>query len=240
MWAPPPSRTLSIVVPILNEKKNLTALLRHLSTIGAEQLILVDGGSTDGTDVWLQQHWANQEQQRWLVKSKPGRAVQMNNGARIAETDIILFLHADTRLPDSAKSEISDARDANYFWGRFDVQFEPASRINRAMAVIAFFINIRSRLSSIATGDQAIFVDRAMFAQLGGFPQIPLMEDIALSKIFKKQGVPHCSYSKVRTSARRWQNHGVIKTVVQMWFIRAAYFFGMSPLKLAKIYRPAR
>lgn len=234
------SRTLSIIVPLLNEQQNLPALVRHLSTLGAEQLILVDGGSTDGSADWLKERWQDHQAQRWLVECQPGRAEQMNAGARIAQTDMLLFLHADTRLPAQAKQEIALARDHNYFWGRFDVQFDPASRINRAMKVIALAMNIRSRLSSIATGDQAIFVDRALFIELRGFPLLPIMEDIAMSKILKQHGVPYCSQFRVRTSARRWQQRGVVRTVGLMWLMRLAFFVGVSPTRLHRWYRNIR
>jgi rSAM/selenodomain-associated transferase 2 len=233
-------RSISVIVPILNERKSLTPLTRHLASINAEQIILVDGGSTDGSVQWLQAHWQNESQGRIVIESGIGRARQMNTGARHANSDILVFLHADTRLPKNAKTEISLARNENYFWGRFDVCFEPASRINRAMKVIALFMNIRSRLSSIATGDQAMFVDRALFLKLGGFPLIPLMEDIALSKTLKRQGVPYCSSLQVRTSARRWQHGGVIRTVITMWAFRLAYYLGVDPQRLARHYRNIR
>ncbi len=235
-----PSRTLSVVVPILNERNNLAALLKHLSTLEAEQLILVDGGSKDDSVAWLQSNWVDHDAHRLLVQSSAGRAKQMNAGARIAGADMLVFLHADTFLPGNAKLEITRARDSNYFWGRFDVEFNPGSGNNWAMNIIALFMNIRSRLSSIATGDQAIFVDRALFVEIGGYPSIPLMEDIALSKRLKRNGVPYCSYSKVRTSPRRWQSQGVVRTVITMWIIRFGYFVGVSPNRLVSWYQNIR
>lgn len=248
MLSMPDSRSLCVVVPTLNERKNLSFLVRHIERISAQQLVIVDGGSTDGSLEWLTKHWHDPEQQRFLIETSAGRAKQMNAGARVANTDMIVFLHADTRLPEQAALEIINARDRNYFWGRFDVQFEPASigsagkgaLFNWMMSVVAVFINIRSRLSSIATGDQAIFVDRNVFNVIGGFPSQPLMEDIAISKLLKRQSVPFCSYLKVHTSARRWQQYGVVKTVILMWLLRLAYFFGASPNKLTKIYRQSR
>lgn len=234
------ARSLSIIVPILNERKNLASLLRHLATINAAQTILVDGGSTDGGDVWLQSNWHDESAGRLLVRSKIGRARQMNRGSQFARTDMLLFLHADTRLPLSAALEVSTARNQNYFWGRFDVEFAPASRINFPMAIIANFMNIRSRLTSIATGDQGIFVDRSLFIEIGGFPLLPLMEDVALSKLLKRQGVPFCSSLKVKTSARRWQQAGVLRTVLLMWAFRLAFFLGVDPLRLAHYYKNVR
>jgi rSAM/selenodomain-associated transferase 2 len=175
-----------------------------------------------------------------VLQTEAGRARQMNVGAQYAHTDMVVFLHADTELPGNAKTEIAAARNQNYFWGRFDISFQPASRINRVMKVIAYFINIRSRLSSVATGDQAIFVDRNLFHKIGGFPLIPIMEDVALSKKLKQHGVPFCSPLQVRTSARRWQQGGVIRTVLLMWGFRLAFFAGVDPARLARIYRHIR
>lgn len=234
------TRSIAIVVPILNERKALTPLLRHLAHVNAEQTIIVDGGSSDGCVEWLQNHWQDESSGRILLQTDAGRARQMNAGANTSMCDMVIFLHADTELPKDAKAEVISARNQNYFWGRFDVSFQPASRINRAMKVIAVFMNIRSRLSSVATGDQAIFVDRSLFLNLGGYPLIPIMEDVALSKKLKQQGVPFCSPSLVRTSARRWQQGGVIRTVLLMWGFRLAFFLGVKPDRLARIYRNIR
>lgn len=234
------ARSIAIVVPILNERKALTPLLRHLAQINANQTIIVDGGSNDGSIEWLQSHWQDEAGGRLVLQTEASRARQMNVGAHYAQADMLLFLHADTELPKDALTEITAARNQNYFWGRFDVSFQPASRINRIMKVIAFFINIRSRLSSVATGDQAIFVDRDLFLKIGGYPLIPIMEDVALSKTLKQQGVPFCSPSRVRTSARRWQQGGVVRTVLLMWAFRLAFFFGVNPHRLARIYKNIR
>ena len=234
------SRSLSIIVPLLNEEKTLAVLLAHLETADADEVILVDGGSSDGTVAWLTRHASSRLPNCQLVTAEPGRANQMNIGARHASGDMLLFLHADTQLPYHAKREICKARDDNYFWGRFDVAFTPSSSGNAAMKVIAFFVNIRSRLSSIATGDQAIFIDRPLFNTIGGFPNLPLMEDVALSKALKAHGVPYCSRLTVQTSPRRWQQGGIVRTVLLMWVLRLAFFAGVSPTKLANWYRNAR
>lgn len=234
------TRSLSIVVPLLNERKALAALIRHLSTTRADEIVLVDGGSNDGSVDWLRQQVLPNLPNCFLLETRSGRAWQMNVGAQAAQSDMLLFLHADTQLPNGAKAEICRARDKNYFWGRFDVSFNPASRIDLAMRVIGFFMNIRSRLSSIATGDQALFVDRALFLSVGGFENISLMEDVAFSKRMKQYGVPFCSALKVRTSARRWQQGGVVRTVLLMWWLRLAYFCGMPADRLERWYRPAR
>ena len=252
----PEVRTISIVVPVLNELDKLPALLTQLISSNAEQIIIVDGGSTDGSYQWLRKHWLNFEHTRVLLQSAAGRARQMNLGASSATEDILLFLHADSALPQGARSQILHARDRQHLWGRFDVSFdnsrdnskgnpekiddESSAMFKQAMRVIALFMNIRSRLSSIATGDQAIFVDRQLFVNLGGFANIPLMEDIALSKQLKQHSVPYCSPLKVITSPRRWQQGGVVRTVLLMWYLRLAYFCGVAPKKLAEQYRQAR
>ncbi len=227
-------------MPVLNEHKELPKLISHLNGLGAEQVVVVDGGSVDGGLQWLQQFWENHELGRVVLKSPAGRAVQMNVGAQIAQCDMLLFLHADSRLPEGAKQEVLDARENQYLWGRFDVAFQSTDKIRVAMQVIALFINIRSKLTSIATGDQAIFVDHNTFGKVGGYQKIPLMEDVAISKALKKHSVPHCSKLTVVTSARRWQYGGVIRTVLLMWYLRFAYFCGMKPKRLVQIYRQAR
>ena len=215
-------------------------LVSHVSRLGAEQVIVVDGGSSDGSVEWLRQHWENRERGQIVIQSAAGRARQMNAGALIAGTDLLLFLHADSRLPDKAKLEILNARENQNLWGRFDIAFDAPLRIRYAMQVIALFINIRSRLTSIATGDQGIFVDSSLFRTIGGYAQIPLMEDVALSKNLKRHSVPHCSKLRISTSARRWEQGGVLRTVLLMWYFRLAYFLGVAPKRLAKQYRQAR
>ena len=234
------ARTLSVIVPILNEHGELPKLVSHLNSIGAEQVIVIDGGSVDGGLQWLRQFWENHELGRIVLKSPAGRAIQMNVGAQISQGDLLLFLHADSRLPKGAKQEVLDARENQNLWGRFDIAFACSKKLRLAMQVISMFINIRSKLTSIVTGDQAMFVDHITFQKVGGFKNIPLMEDIAISKALKKHSVPHCSQLKVLTSARRWEQGGVIRTVLLMWYLRFAYFCGMSPKRLVQIYRQAR
>lgn len=241
---PPEDRTAAVIVPVLNELSELPALCTHLSRLGFEQAIIVDGGSTDGSFTWLQQHWQNFEAGRLVAQSAAGRALQMNVGAAHAVTDVLVFLHADSRLPANARSEVLAAREKQSLWGRFDIAFantdSSSTSSQRAMRVIATFMNIRSRLTSIATGDQAIFVDHVLFRSVGGFPHIPLMEDVAMSKTLKRHCVPHCSDLKVSTSARRWERGGLVRTVLQMWYFRLAYFLGASPQRLAARYRQIR
>ena len=187
-------------------------------------MILVDGGSADGT---LQIGAPLCDR---ALSSPRGRAAQMNAGARDARGDVLLFLHADTRLPPEAEKEIMEGL-INHAWGRFDVTIDGRHRL---LPVIAAAINLRSRLTGIATGDQAIFVRRDAF---GGFPEIALMEDVAFSRAMKRRGRPACLRSRVVTSGRRWESHGVLRTVALMWRLRLAYFLGARPDVLARRYR---
>jgi rSAM/selenodomain-associated transferase 2 len=168
-----------------------------------------------------------------VIVSRSGRALQMNSGASIAKGDVFLFLHSDTVLPDDALQLISN-NVQRPFWGRFDIRLSSDKFIFR---VIETFINLRSRLTSINTGDQAIFVDSQLFHSVGGFPEIALMEDIAISKKLKSITSPICLKRRVITSSRRWENRGVITTVLLMWKLRLYYFFGVSPDKLNQLYR---
>lgn len=226
---PNANRLISVIVPVLNEAARLPRLIQELSAFNFAQIIIVDGGSSDGSQELLRDLPSPFQ----AIDCEPGRARQMNTGAGIAKHDVLLFLHADTQLPSNAVDEILHVKQ----WGRFDVRFASASRL---MSVIAVFMNARSRLTGVATGDQAIFVERALFESIGGFPTIPLMEDVAISRLLKHQAKPHCSKAQVTTSARRWQEQGVIKTVLQMWWYRLAYFFGVSPEKLKQGYRDVR
>ena len=218
---------LTLVVPVLNEaaciREALTALA-PLRTRGHE-VIVVDGGSTDDT-VGLAAPLCDQ-----VVRAPRGRALQMNAGARVASGDTLVFLHADTRLPAHADDEIARA-DA--IWGRFDVRIASPRPLLR---LVARAMNLRSRLSGIATGDQAIFVRREAFP---GFPEIPLMEDIAFSRRMKRRGRPACLRACVTTSARRWEARGVVRTILLMWRLRLLYALGMTPQRLAREYADQR
>ena len=218
---------VSIIVPLLNESAVAQELIEHLNSLDAEQIVIVDGGSDDNTVELLQQGGFH------VISSDAGRAKQMNAGAKIATQALLLFLHADSRLPNDYKTELLKT----HVWGRFDVRFEPSSR---AMSVIAFFMNWRSRLSGVATGDQAIFIDATVFHSLGGFPIMPLMEDVAFCKRLRHLHAPFSSKSKVITSARRWMQNGIINTVLTMWWYRLAFFFGISPTLLKKGYGDVR
>lgn len=221
---------LSIVIPVLNEAGIVGAALARLAPLrqrGAE-VIVVDGGSGDGT-VEVAAPLANQ-----VVTAPRGRAVQMNTGAALAKGDVLLFLHADTVLPDGADRLIEAALDGGKrAWGRFDVRIEGR---NQALGFVAAMMNWRSWLSGIATGDQAIFVRRAAFEAVGGFPPIPLMEDIAISGALKRFGRPARVRERVTTSGRRWDENGLAQTILLMWRLRLAFYFGADPARLAARY----
>lgn len=222
---------LSIVLPALNEAACIQAALQHLQPLrqGGHEVILVDGGSTDQTPV-LAANLADR-----ILITKPGRALQMNSGAAVARGQVLLFLHVDTHLPAHCDRLIAEAlAQDDGGWGRFDVRLSGDHPMFR---VIACGMNLRSRLTGIATGDQAIFVGRELFAKTGGYPQIALMEDIALSRSLCKQQRPHCLPAMVVTSSRRWEQHGIFRTIFKMWWLRCRYFFGADPDKLARAYR---
>ena len=223
---------LSIVVPVYNEAETLASALQALAPLrerGAE-VIVVDGQSRDATLAV-----ANAAPVDRVVNSMRGRALQMNAGAARAGGDHLLFLHADTTLPPDAPALIAAALDAQgHVWGRFDVRIEGRSRLLR---VVAALINRRSRLTGIATGDQAIFVTRDAFESVGGYPNQPLMEDLELSRSLRRLGAPACLRETVLTSARRWERDGVWRTILLMWRLRALYWLGVSPQRLARRWR---
>lgn len=221
---------LSIVTPVLNEAAGIVETLTALAPLRAAgvEVIVADGGSTDAT-VQLATPYADQ-----IVHAPRGRARQMNAGAAVSGGDVLLFLHADTRLPDSALADLDAALAGGAQWGRFDVRISGRPAMLR---VVAASINLRSRLSGIATGDQAIFVRRRAFDEVGGFADYPLMEDLALSDALRKRWRPACLKAKVTTSGRRWEQHGVWRTIVLMWTLRSAYRLGISPDVLARHYR---
>jgi rSAM/selenodomain-associated transferase 2 len=226
---------LSIIVPVLNEQAGIAATLQHLTGLRARgaEVIVVDGGSRDRT-VALARPLCDR-----LIAAPRGRAAQMNAGAGVARGDVLLFLHADTGLPADADRLILDGLTASgrasssRVWGRFDVRIEGRHPL---FPVIATMMNLRSRATGIATGDQAIFVDKTAFAAVGGFPDIALMEDIALSRRLKRLGRPLCLRARALTSGRRWEKHGVVRTILTMWRLRLAFFLGAEPGKLAASY----
>lgn len=220
--------SLSIIVPVLNEAPGIARFLAGLSELRAHgaQLIVVDGGSSDGTPA-LAAPFVDV-----VVHAKGGRAIQMNAGAAQARGEALLFLHADTVLPPDALELITTAL-SDFHWGRFDVRFDGT---HPSMAMIATMMNLRSCITGIATGDQAMFIRRETFSRLDGFAEIPLMEDIELSRRLKRFGRPACLHQRVTTSSRRWEKQGVWRTIFLMWRLRLAYFFGADPRKLAMAY----
>lgn len=226
---------LSIIIPVLNEAIGLPGLLEHLKSTcrSGSELIVVDGGSED--DSWQVALRAGVQ----VIGSARGRARQMNAGATVAKGDILLFLHADTLLPPSAERAIEHAIQRagginENAWGRFDVRISGSSIMLR---VVASMMNWRSRLTGIATGDQAMFMTRRAFNSAGGFPDQPLMEDVELSKRLRALSGPICLADRVVTSGRRWEAHGVWKAIWLMWRLRWAYWRGTDAAELARWYR---
>ena len=221
---------LSIIVPVLNEGERIAAALDALSdlrSLGSE-VIVVDGGSRDAT---IQRARLRADR---VIAAPRGRASQMNAGAARASGDVLLFLHADTRLPKAAEHVILYGLErSGRVWGRFDVKIEGRSPL---LLIVGRLMDVRSRLTGIATGDQAIFVRRDAFESVGGFAEIPLMEDIALSKRLKRVSRPLCVRERVVSSGRRWEQNGVFATILLMWRLRLAFFFGADPTELARRY----
>lgn len=225
---------LSIIIPVLNEAALIDEALGRLQPLRREghELVVVDGGSDDGTRT-LAERWADQ-----TLTSERGRAAQMNRGALASKGEILLFLHADTLLPDQALPLISAAiANRRGRWGRFDLRLSGEQPLFR---LIERMINLRSRLTSIATGDQAIFIERALFFEIGGYPPLPLMEDLALSRRLRRSHRPICLSQQVTTSSRRWERQGAWRTIFLMWRLRAAYFCGADPAQLARRYANVR
>ena len=223
---------LSIIMPVLDEGDVLADSLAALQDLRAagHELVLVDGGSRDGS-LPLAEGLADR-----ILHSPPGRARQMNAGAAIASGDVLLFLHADTRLPETALHDIVQALRASV-WGRFDVRLSGQAW---PLRIVERLMNRRSCFTGMATGDQAIFVRRDAFEQVGGYPDIPLMEDLELSRRLKRLSRPACVRAPVITSSRRWEEKGILRTVLLMWSLRLAWFLGVSPRRLARIYYPGR
>ena len=220
---------LSIIIPTLNEAIGIQELLLSLAPLRKKgcEIIVIDGGSRDRTKEIASPHADS------VINAPKGRAFQMTTGAEKANSDILLFLHADTFLPDDAINLILKGIDKGHHWGRFDIQLTGNHSI---LKLIALMMNWRSRLTGIATGDQGIFVTKKAFEEVGRFPEIALMEDIAISKKLKLLGKPYCITEKVTSSWRRWEKHGVFRTMVLMWILRLMYFLGANPEKLALIY----
>lgn len=218
----------SVIIPTLNESASLPFALKQLLSsieyLSRVEILVCDGGSNDDT--------LKQARQFPIIPlvSETGRAMQMNTGAGRALGDWLVFLHADTRLPDNWMSLIAQS-DAP--WGRFDLRLSGKQGLLR---LIEKAINLRSRKTSIATGDQVLFFRRDFFHSLGGFPEIPLMEDVAISKLARQQHQPACIHEPVITSSRRWEQNGILRTVLLMWSLRLAYWLGVNPGTLHRWY----
>lgn len=223
---------ISVVMPVLNEETTIASSLQALGALAPHEIIVVDGGSNDRTVEICRQFAVK------IFASKRGRGRQMNHGAAQASGDVLLFLHADTRLPDSAFDDIAKALShADYLGGRFDVELDGAHWM---LKLVGALINYRSRATKVGTGDQAIFVRREVFARIGGYPDIPLMEDVAFCRALKRLGEVACLRSRAVTSARRWESDGVWRTILKMWTLKLLYLAGVSPARLKQFYADTR
>ncbi|MDX8396760.1 MAG: TIGR04283 family arsenosugar biosynthesis glycosyltransferase [Mariprofundaceae bacterium] len=226
------SLTIALIIPMLNEAAYLKQVGSQWKGLGCDELIIVDGGSDDESIAVLAQLNID------CISSELGRSVQMNAGAMHSTADILLFVHADTEFDVSHIQTIKEVMlDERFVGGRFDVRLSGQHWMFR---VIEFMINVRSRLTAISTGDQCQFVRRDVFEKMGGFVEQDLMEDVEFSKQLKRHGKVACLRQKVITSSRRWEKKGILKTVWLMWKLRCLYYLGVSPNKLAKIYRNVR
>jgi rSAM/selenodomain-associated transferase 2 len=222
--------SISIVIPTLDEAAGIVAFLEPMQPLRARgvEIVLADGGSSDGTVA------AATPLVDRVISARRGRASQMNSGAAVCAGDVLLFLHADCTLAGHADHSILNGLAASRRrWGRFDVRLSGAAIMLR---VVERAMNLRSCLTGICTGDQGLFVERTLFEESGGFPEIELMEDVAISKILRKSGPPLCLPVRVVTSSRRWEKNGIWRTIVLMWRLRLAYFLGAEPRRLADIY----
>jgi len=220
---------ISIVIPTFNEEVGIITFLTKLQKLRPQcELIVVDGGSDDDTSVLAESYVDD------VVTSDKGRSIQMNVGAALASTPTIVFLHADTYLPDDAIEQIEQAISEGYRWGRFDIKLSGQAKI---LTIVACLMNKRSRWTGIATGDQAIFVEKSLFDHVDGYADIALMEDIELSGKLKGLSKPYCCRSKVISSGRRWLSFGVFRTISLMWWLRLRYFMGADPADLEQLYR---
>ena len=224
--------SLSIIIPALNEEHTLPGLLKMLGNRADYEIILVDGGSTDATCLLAEgAHCIT-------ISSPPGRSLQMNLGAQAASGEVLLFLHADTKLPENFLQLIQNAIQQPHFAaGAFSLKIEGDSK---RLALIARFANLRSRYLRLPYGDQAIFLWRTTFLKNGGFPKIEIMEDFVFIKNLRKTGAIITLPEPVTTSARRWQNMGILRTTLINQLIIFGFYLGIQPVKLASFYKRIR
>lgn len=224
-------KKLSIIIPTLNEATIIESSLQALCPLQQQghEVIVVDGKSEDNTCA-IAENFADK-----VITSKPGRSFQMNAGVNHASGDILVFLHADTRLPDNADTLIINGLASHkFFWGRFDIRLTGENILYRCIETL---MNWRSKFTGIATGDQVIFIDKLSFKRVGGYPQLDLMEDIALCKKLQRISPPLCLTDQALTSTRRWEKNGILKTILLMWWLRLGYFFGRNPKHLMQDYQ---
>ena len=221
---------ISFIVPVLNEAGYIAQTLMPLRQYREQghEVIVIDGGSDDDSVSVAELHADK------VLRGKSGRALQMNHGIEAAQGDVLLFLHADTRLPQDSVVKIINAMEDGYFWGRFNVRLSGDRFIFR---IIERMMNLRSCLTGVATGDQAIFVSRESVDIIGHYPGLPLMEDVVFSKRLRSLGWPACVKSRVTTSSRRWEDNGILRTMLLMWRLRLLFIMGVPAEKLAKQYR---
>ena len=219
----------TIIIPTLNEEAEIQACLMQLQGLRAQgfEVIVADGGSVDKTPQLVEGHCDQ------FISARQGRAAQMNAAALQARGEMIFFLHVDTRLPEEFAELIHSIEADTFYWGRFDVRL---SGQHWSFRVIESMMNLRSRLTGIATGDQVIFMTKKLYREAGGIPEIDLMEDIAMSRTLKNICSPLCMRQKVLTSSRRWERNGIIRTIIKMWWLRFSYFIGIDPGTLARQY----
>ena len=221
------SAAVSFVIPILDEQDAVASLLRYLRAgFPAAELIVVDGGSADRS-VSRAMGLCDQ-----LLLAERGRALQMNLGGRASSSDYLCFLHADS-LPGVSAGQLQGCLASEPPWGFCRVRLSGG---RRAFRIIEWFMNQRSRLTSVATGDQMLFLRRSLFEDSGGFDDIPLMEDVAYSKRLRRVARPLIIPQPVQSSSRRWEQRGVVRTVLSMWGLRLAYAMGVSPRRLWEHY----